>query len=326
LNFSSYFQVSNRPSSSDLPSGSRIVHPVANNTSNNDNLIKDSSDMVSPESSGRQSGFFSRGSLPNRGNPISNLRKSEITAANIFTFQFPAKLPSLFDISGDSSSGAVSPITPNTSRNPVYEAAKLSKPFSPDSNINYPLSKDVLPKELIILDKNGKLFNSLEIFGLSTAHESLPTSPNSSVKLPSPPTASYSITSEVLKSEFISPPVNTKEGNNRNYQKIEKSKSRLSDSHDVSSSSSITQQKKPIQHQVKPLATPEHDLEAGTVAPVGGEVGEAPLPPAPSTSAIFQGGKFVKEECVICLADPKTVVLLPCRYCPCFSNLIFSFS
>lgn len=37
-----------------------------------------------------------------------------------------------------------------------------------------------------------------------------------------------------------------------------------------------------------------------------------------------QGGMFTREECVVCLTEPKCVVLIPCRHlCVCSSCLIF---
>jgi hypothetical protein len=181
------------------------------------------------------------------------------------------------------------------------------------------LSKDILPKELIILDKNGKLYSSLEIFGLSGDHVPIPMSPAPAPVAPVKQVTyqagdDYSIVS--TSSQKLSS-VKPAETTARGYNTVT-NRSRSNDSGENAAAGGGGRGSGPQTRSVvvKPASEQQQhqpDIEAGGDG--NAETGETtpPVIVTPSTSAIFQGGKFKKEDCVVCLENPMNIVLLPCR-------------
>jgi hypothetical protein len=282
----------------------------------------------------------------------SPLHKSEITGMSIFTFQFPLQISALFG-GASATSSQNNPNLLQEASNPVVERSsppdsnnnnnmthrrksadggKQSSSSSSRSKHSSPpltttssphsgkrLSKDILPKELIILDKNGKLYSSLEIFGLSGDHVPIPMSP----AVPPAPVKQvtyqagddYSVVS--TSSQKLSA-VKPAETTARGYNTVT-NRSRSNDSGENTAGGRGPQTRsvvvKPAAQSIseQPQQHQQPDIEAGGDG--HGETGE-PTPPVivtPSTSAIFQGGKFKKEDCVVCLENPMNIVLLPCR-------------
>ena len=261
------------------PSTQRVmVHPVEGRDSNGGNSPHETENNTSASG--------------NKNTNIGLLRKSEVTGVSIFTFQFPLRMASLF-----ASSVPVPATDPEASTNPVVKNSRNSTPNktrkqSTSSNPSSPtqqrrLMKEILPRELIIMDKTGKIFNSLEIFGLGGDGQ-----PPLPVVQPAPTTDE----NEDDNQSIVSSQSKSKGNTNR---------TRSNDSGDNNST-----RRSSTQNATRPPSTTDGgDIETGNV-----KTEENPPPIiTPSTSAIFQGSKFVKEDCVICLTEPKNIVLLPCR-------------
>lgn len=72
-------------------------------------------------------------------------------------------------------------------------------------------------------------------------------------------------------------------------------------------------------------AEPTPDQEAATI-PTSDSSAESPRPPSnhPQHHNLSKGTKYNREDCVICLTDPKEIMLLPCRHvCVCQKCLVF---
>ncbi len=311
LNFRSYFSLGTSEASSKSTSTKRLVVPVEPDSASNNNYTPNNTDHSgdSTQGNGRQQ-RFSMSQIAAQTN-----RRSEVTAASIFTFQFPVNILSLFQ---DTSSSNASTTTNNTtspenlmqienSSNPVIErSTSRDRTNSPSKRINggggvYPTKiKEILPKALTLMDKNGRIFNSLEIFGLGSMNEG-----GSNVTVGSP----------MDTSSLDDPTATNKLSAVKGPEAAPSHKERSSVGRSVSNDS---EHYRP--NSVRPTTSADADLEAGRANSEenntnnNDEAAATPsVPITPSTSAIFQGGKFTKEECVVCLTDPKNVVLIPCR-------------
>lgn len=294
MNFRSYFSIGTSESQSRSLSGSKgLVAPIEAETPGNQ-YTDHSGDTSS-----------SRNRLSMSQIAAQTNRKSEVTAVSIFTFQFPVNISSLFQDAPTSQ-----PADSSDSTNPVIERSSSTSPTNQrksSKSVNRLVpsatrTKEVLPKALTLMDKNGRIFNSLEIFGLASLNEG-----GSNVTVGSP-----------MDTNALDDPTDEKQAVVKGPESTMKSRSNDSEFSFRPNS-------------VKPTASTDGDLEAGRntdnsntgADPAATEAASVPI--TPSTSAIFQGGKFTKEECVVCLTDPKNVVLLPCRYVLLFSSASYWF-
>ena len=279
-------------------------------------------------------GYHATESTDSEGNGQKRLlipHQSELTDVSLFTFQFPVNILSLFPAENNTTNPVIerSASTSSTgshskrgskAQNKIHHTKSSTPAPPPNTNQPYsgpPQSKDVWPKELTIMDKHGKLYNSLEVFGLASMNEG-----GSNITVGSPVTVPNDSTTAKVSSvnqpslTTSSSPENPSRLTNRNRS----SDTMSGENHRNQNSSTTTVVLR------SPASSHEIDVELGSVVSSTNNnlpsesnhqnpptEAEPPVPITPSTSAIFQGGKYLKEECVICLTDPKNVVLLPCR-------------
>ncbi len=246
-NLFSYFSPSRHTyESAPSPTNSnRLVHPAANADSdgNRDDDNLESGNAPSPRGTTNRS---------MSGNLM--LRKSEVANGNIYVFQFPLKIRSLFENIANSTPSSPS----DDKRDKDNNGRRRSKI----------LSKEVYPKDLILMDKLGKLYTSQEIFGLGGVEGGSSASTAN---------AEDGSKAKAVDISPASPPA-------RNVSTTSQSKALVGEG-DIESSGNATKES----NSEEPTATQ-------------------------STRAVFQGGKFVREDCVVCLTDPQSIMLLPCRY------------
>lgn len=61
---------------------------------------------------------------------------------------------------------------------------------------------------------------------------------------------------------------------------------------------------------------------SSTPAPPPAAVSSSSTSPSATAAAVASGGKYVAEDCVVCLTDPKEIALLPCRSVNQFSAVL----
>jgi hypothetical protein len=197
-----------------------------------------------------------------------------------------------------------------------------------DKQGGYRQKKDLHPKELIVIDKHGQVYNSVEVFGLGVANEVSsagsnpvsPTLPNGAVGALFSPPAVFNTFAPSLSlpnsshastpSEMLSHPTRVAPEAFGNHSAA--SRASLLQNQDAMELNNIIQS----QERENPGHQPSSAAETGKDA--------SPTSGAVSSLALAQGGKYLAEECVVCLTDPKEILLLPCRHlCVCAACFVF---
>eukprot|EP01033_Poteriospumella_lacustris_P009520 gene9519-6823_t len=243
---------------------------------------------------------------------------SQVAPAVVFSFPVPRHLPSLF-------ATAASPTPPGAAPKPRVR-------------------RDIHPRDVITIDTRGRLYTSMEIFGLgalphaeatatSTGADAAaaPASPPASMSprsavaapAPAPPTATF-LAPETLSNHPSRVTPMASPSTSLRHQSGEMA---LRDSDAVELSHIVGDRGTANPQQVRPAgpSAATVDDSNGTAAAASAAAAAAPTAaPAVSSLALAQGGAFSGEECVVCLTDPKEILLLPCRHlCVCASCFVF---
>ncbi len=151
--------------------------------------------------------------------------------------------------------------------------------------------KNLYPKDLFFIDHRGQLLHSLEIFGLNpvNAADSTETVAQPPIQESSPSSADGLSISGTIASKPIS---SGSPGNTARIAPVDDEKT-----------------------YNQSLPFPQDRTLNGNNTASSSSVAPAPPSPSPSTDALLisQGGKFPKDECVICLTELREIMLLPCR-------------
>ena len=244
------------------------------------------------------------------------LEESTGIVTAIFSLRFPVHklLPTEIALSGAPS--------------PPTGASTSSLPSIQTVSTLVPKEIKVAPTELMILDTNGHVYLSREIFGLGSSAAPVANTANSN---PSPLVPNGDATEEVKRDVVVtdlgdpserrgslSGSLNSSAGTSslgslhagavqdidrrgaKNYERL--SSSTGGDEEDQVRASSLSGEGQPADEQK--VGEPSSATSAGP-APVDNAAVE--------TALTIGGGKYVKEECVVCFTDHKEVMLLPCR-------------
>lgn len=248
---------------------------------------------------------------------------SQVAPAVVFSFPVPRHLPSLFPAATTSAASSTA-------------AAAPSPPGAPKPRAR----RDIHPRDVITIDTRGRLYTSMEIFGLgalphaqsaapstgadaAAAPASAPASagalsPRTAVAAPAPapPTATFLAPETLSNHPSRVTPVSSPSPSLRHHS----GEIALRDSDAVELSHIVGDRGAANSQQVRPAGP-----SGATSDDANGNAAAAPAAaPAVSSLALAQGGTFSGEECVVCLTDPKEILLLPCRHlCVCASCFVF---
>jgi hypothetical protein len=143
----------------------------------------------------------------------------------------------------------------------------------------------LLSAELMLFDSIGNMFNAQEIFGLGSSS-----------------TATTTGDDAVATGDYVMNAA--KEVGEQAMQAVSSMASAVADAFGGGSGGSPSNR---AVSDANPTAAAAADAEQGS--------GAATSPAAPITcsNGAVVGGRYTEEECVVCMCEPKSVVLLPCR-------------
>lgn len=242
-----------------------------------------------------------------------------LAAGVVYSFQLPVHLPKFFRDATPAAAPSVSVEAGKIGGSGTQKREATTKRNGPPKAVvaapapaslapKLPLRRALHPRELLLIDTQGRVYLSAEIFGLGAMNESdsgehntngppIP-SPSAGGKGPpfgdgAPVSASSAVVLPIsgVNAIRVTPTAATTTGSNGTID------NNTNDSNNVEA---------------------VEQREGGTVAAT------AAAPVVVSSLNAAQGGKYLHEECVVCLTDPKEVLLLPCRHlCVCYSCFAF---
>eukprot|EP00597_Dinobryon_sp_UTEXLB2267_P001494 CAMPEP_0170070472 /NCGR_PEP_ID=MMETSP0019_2-20121128/8750_1 /TAXON_ID=98059 /ORGANISM="Dinobryon sp., Strain UTEXLB2267" /LENGTH=531 /DNA_ID=CAMNT_0010278757 /DNA_START=595 /DNA_END=2190 /DNA_ORIENTATION=- len=203
----------------------------------------------------------------------------------------------------------------------------------------------VNPTELMVIDVTGQIYVSKEIFGLGSAESQTSTEPaaEATSSLSAAAAADVETPADDLKEDSL---VGNEQSNNNSLSSVSSlgsaNPAAVRDSSMMSSGaggekSTYTRLKSSTRDDgdgdikyhldaVREASSASHDDTEGLPAVTAAVAAASTTAEAVTSEGVLActGGKFVKEECVVCFTDHKEVMLLPCRHMSvCSSCLVF---
>lgn len=153
--------------------------------------------------------------------------------------------------------------------------------------------KDVYPKDLYIMDLHGRVYNAMEVFGLNAVNDQA-NKPTTAVSPERPSSASS-------------------RGSGPSTKSSPKGSKRIAATDDDQSSQSSNDVStiEPAEIRVRGVKRTKVADEENATSGTGDNAAQNNTT-SPGLM-ISQGGKFPRDECVVCLTEAKEILLLPCR-------------
>lgn len=191
------------------------------------------------------------------------------------------------------------------------------------------MKKDLYPKEVLVVDRNGQVYNSLEVFGLGAVSHNEESSSTSAS-----PSLSGGNSPMIGSNGAVAAPLPLSSPMPHTPHHILAPETLLGHPNRVTPAESVSSHSRPLQLnditmgelnrvvQSSERDNPGHPATA-TSHRASADDNKATSADA-SSLALAQGGAYLSEECVVCLTDPKEILLLPCRHlCVCAACFVF---